>query len=402
MNTPPSLSPHPLARSASEALARIRHDDADLQAWVFVDGEAGGIVPAPGPLDGMPFGVKDVIDVAGLPTHFGLHRGKESADVDAWCVAALRAAGGVPIGKTHTTALAFKDPAPTRNPHDQARTPGGSSAGSAAAVAAGHVPLALGTQTIGSILRPASFCGIVGYKPTYGMVPMQGVSPLAPSVDHAGVLAADVEVAVRFAQVFSPGLVAAPMMPKIGFAAAQFAQRFDPEVLMMLERSVAVLRALGARVEQIALPACVDESVEALQTLLAFEAHAVLAPLALRGRLPEGIGKALDDGAAIARSEYDAAQAFRVRSRAEISRAIAPYDIVITGAANPAPGRESTGDAAPLGPWTFWGMPSLALPVTRAGNGMPIGMQVVAAAGADETLLGAARWIATALADARL
>ena len=173
-----------IARDLDACLARIRERDAAIHAWVHVEPQPA---TGDGALSGVPFGAKDIIETRGLPTEYGspLYRGRIGSE-DAAIITALRSRGAILVGKTHTTAFAHRDPAPTRNPHNLDHTPGGSSSGSAAAVADRMVPLALGTQTQGSVLRPASFCGIVGFKPTYGALSMEGILPFAPSLDTLG------------------------------------------------------------------------------------------------------------------------------------------------------------------------------------------------------------------------
>jgi Asp-tRNA(Asn)/Glu-tRNA(Gln) amidotransferase A subunit family amidase len=382
------------ASTAAEAIARIARDDAQLAAWVHVDRAAVDVVPAAGPLDGMPFGVKDVIDVAGLPTHYGMTNfGVDAAPIDAWCVAALRAAGGVPVGKTHSTALAFRDPAPTRNPHHPDHTPGGSSAGSAAAVGAGHVPFALGTQTVGSTVRPAAFCGVVGYKPTHGAIPVQGVAPQAPTFDTVGIIAASATIAARVATVFMPDLDTEPAgTPRIAYAPEQFAERFEPAVLAALAATAEGATVAGAQLETIVLPAIVAEAIAPHWTICGFEAHAVLRPIERYG-FPPFLAGFMAEAQTISYAAYRSALAFRARTRSEIATLLAGYDVLLLGVANPAPAsRANTGDTTPPMPWTFWGFPVLTLPVARSAGGLPIGIQLVAAPGADARLLRAARW----------
>jgi Asp-tRNA(Asn)/Glu-tRNA(Gln) amidotransferase A subunit family amidase len=317
-----------------QALERITRGDAELQAWAYVDraarGDGGGSLP----LAGIPFGVKDVIDVRGMPTRCGLDSYEEWPAVDAWCVAAVRAAGGVPVGKTRTTALAFLDPAPTRNPFDASRTPGGSSSGSAAAVAAGHVPFAFGTQTIGSVTRPAAYCGVVGYKPTY----------------------------------------------------------FPPRVGEALEACAARLAAAGATVERIALPATVNEAPQRASIILEYEAAAALAPLLVHNPPPR-VAEMIRRGATIERESYLAALAWREASRPEVESIIERYDAVLLPVADAAPSRETTGDAIPSSPWTFWGLPALSFPSGAKVGALPIGAMLVAPRRADAQLLAVARWI---------
>lgn len=380
------------ADSVAAALGRIAEGDAALRAWAHVDANAA-CADLSGPLAGIPFGVKDVIDVRGMPTRRGLDFYEEKPTSDAWCVAALRAAGAIPVGKTWTTALAFLDPAPTRNPHDPQRTPGGSSAGSAAAVAAGHVLFAFGTQTIGSVTRPAAYCGIVGYKPTYGTIPAQGVGPLAPSLDHVGVLAASAEIVSRVAEIFVDGIGEVALeRPRIAFDPEQFAERFPARVAAALEACAARLERAGARIERLALPALVDEAPDRAATILAYEAHAVLTPYAARG-IPPRIGELVARGGETARSVYRDALAWRRATRPILEELLAGYDALLVPVADAAPSRDSTGDGVPSSPWTFWGFPSLSFPSGIRAEGLPIGAQIVGASASDARLLAVARWI---------
>ncbi|HXF34412.1 MAG TPA: amidase [Candidatus Acidoferrales bacterium] len=379
-----------------EALARIAENDAELHAWAHVDrgARASG---ATGPLAGMPFGVKDIIAVQGMPTRFGLGTYEETPLVDAWCVAAVRAFGAVPVGKTWTTALAFIDPAPTRNPHHADRTPGGSSSGSAAAVAAGHVPFAFGTQTIGSVTRPAAYCGIVGYKPTFGSIPSNGVNPLAPSLDHVGILAATAEIAARVADVFIGVYGASIERPHIGFAPTLFAERFPARVVDALEACAARLTAAGAALERVVFPEAVPEAATRAPVVLEFEAHAVLKTV-LAHNPPPKVADMIRRGASIGVDAYHDVLAWREASRPQIEAVLGRYDAVLVPVADAAPSRETTGDAIPSSPWTFWGFPALSFPTGAKADGLPIGAMLVAPRRSDAQLLAVARWIERVLA----
>ena len=377
--------------TVEEALARIAKGDAELQAWAHVD-RAARTSGGAGPLAGMPFGVKDIIAVHGMPTRFGLDSYEEMPAVDAWCVAAVRAFGGVPVGKTRTTALAFLDPAPTRNPHHPDQTPGGSSSGSAAAVAAGHVPFAFGTQTIGSVTRPAAYCGIVGYKPTYGTIPCNGVNPLAPSLDHVGILAESAEIAARVADVFIGVYGATIERPHIGFAPTLFAERFAARVVDALEACAARFAAAGATIERLELPEAVREAATRAPVILEFEAHAALAPM-LAHDPPPKVAEMIRRGGSIGIDAYHDVLAWRNESRRHIEDIVGRYDAVLVPVADAAPSRETTGDAIPSSPWTFWGFPALSFPTGLKTDGLPIGAMLVAPPGSDARLLAVARWI---------
>jgi Asp-tRNA(Asn)/Glu-tRNA(Gln) amidotransferase A subunit family amidase len=383
--------------SVAEALRRIAADDDRLQAWTFVDTAAGDAPAARGPLSGMPFGVKDIIDVRAMPIAYGLDRTPRVSELDAWCVAALRAAGAVPVGKTHTTACAHRDPAPTFNPLDPARTPGGSSAGSAAAVAAGHVRFALGTQTIGSVLRPAAYCGVVGFKPTYGRIPTSGVAPCAPSLDHVGVIAADVATAERVARCVISGLDQAQPRGtvRLAVAGAVWPAESAPRTRESVRRALDALREHGIASVPRPVPVEVAASLEDAHLVDAFEAHAVLAPL-LAGELPPELALLLRRGAAIEHDDYARALARREAARPRIDAFLAGYDAVIVPCADAAPSRATTGDGSPFGPWSYFGTPAISIPIpgTRPAS---LSLQAVAANGGDAGLLAAAAAIEAVL-----
>jgi Asp-tRNA(Asn)/Glu-tRNA(Gln) amidotransferase A subunit family amidase len=386
--------------NVAEALTRIGAAEDPLRAWTYIDGAAVDAPAADGPLSGMPFGVKDIIDVRAMPIACGLARPPRVSELDAWCVASLRAAGAVPVGKTHTTACAHRDPAPTYNPLDAERTPGGSSAGSAAAVAAGHVPFALGTQTIGSVLRPAAYCGVVGFKPSYGRIPTTGVAPFAPSLDHVGIIAADVATAERVARCAISGLEhAAPRgAVRLAVADAVWSAERAPQTREAVRRALDVLREHGIAGEPRPLPVEVASSLKDAHLVNAFEAHAVLAPL-LAGELPPELALLLRRGAAIGRDEYAEALARREAVRPRIDAFLAGFDAVIVPCADAAPPRATTGDGSAFGPWSYFGTPAISIPIpgTRPAA---LSLQVVAPSGHDATLLAAAAAIETILESA--
>ncbi|HUZ48442.1 MAG TPA: amidase [Candidatus Dormibacteraeota bacterium] len=362
--------------------------DRGIEAWVFIDPN-----PAPageGPLAGLTCGIKDVIDVGGMPTRFGVDFHDMSPTADAPCVAALRDAGAAILGKTHTTAFAYLDPAPTRNPHDPARTPGGSSAGSAAAVAAGHVDFALGTQTVGSTLRPASFCGVVGFKPSYGRISTRGILPLAHSLDHVGIIARDVGMVTRVARVLIPSLTSAvaPERPLIAVDMELFSEYYGDEAHAALE-GFAHRLADFADVVPRDFGAVARATLDPLKTIVAFEVAAALPFLRERDRPPE-ICALVRRGEAIDEDAYRAALDLREELRLKLAPLFSGIDALLTTCVGPAPSRETTGDARSQAPWSFFGTPSLTLPVGRSRDGLPIGAQLVAPAGMDAKLLALA------------
>ena len=380
------------------ALARARGDDAELRAWAYV---------APGepadhhdrsdarPLRGIPFGVKDNIDVAGMPTRAASEVLLAApAQHDAWCVAAMRAAGAVPIGKLHTTAYAFKDPAPTFNPWSRTQTPGGSSAGSAAAVAAGHVPFAFGTQTQGSVLRPASYCGIVGFKPTYAKIPTQGVLQFAPSLDTVGILCRTAADATLLARILDPQVdpeaqTSAPtILCDVEYGSAIIGAAARDALRAYAER----LRAAGATIEFAPLPGEVERAREAIRTIMAFEGHAVHGAVRHDERLTPALREIFAEGAGIGYGEYRAALGERERLRDVASAFVANYDAVLVPTAGPAPDRRTTGHPELQAPWTGFGFPAISLPYALAADGLPLGAQFVTVRERDGALLAVARW----------
>jgi Asp-tRNA(Asn)/Glu-tRNA(Gln) amidotransferase A subunit family amidase len=392
-----------IARSeidVAEALARIDAGDDELQAWTFVDRAAMKAPQIDGPLAGVPFGVKDVIEVAGMPIAFGVRREPRVSELDAWCVAALRAAGAVPIGKTHTTAYAHRDPAPTYNPLDRARTPGGSSAGSAAAVGAGQVPFTIGTQTIGSVLRPAAYCGVVGFKPTHGRVATPGVVAQAPSLDHVGVIAADVAIARRVARCWIPELGEAGIVtPRLALAETVWDERYAPETRAAVRRSVEALQSAGITIEPRAVPPEVAIGLEDAHIVNAYEAYAALAPL-LATELPPELRAMIERGATMPRDAYLVALARREAARPRIEAFLAGHDAVIVPCGDAAPSRLSTGDGSPFGPWTFFGTPAIAIPIPGTVPAA-LSLQLVAPQGSDGRLLAAAAHVEATLSPSR-
>ncbi|GAC1570821.1 MAG: amidase [Candidatus Elarobacter sp.] len=394
------------ADALNVSLARIAQTESALQAWVHLD-EAGAraqarrIAPS-APLAGAIVGVKDIFDVAGMPTRCGLAAQAQNAVGDAASVAALRAAGAVILGKTQTTPYAWLDPAPTRNPLDDRRTPGGSSAGSAAAVAAGHCTIALGSQTAASTLRPASYCGVVGYKPTFGRVSTLGVTPLARSLDHVGVFAR------RVADVIAAIEVLDGSFTRVGDAVRRVVvddlhddRDVEPSTRDALAHAAAALRRLGYDVAVIRLPEAVRRGGAVLATVLAYEAAAEHGERwrALGVRLPPHLTELLRAGSATTAAAYASALAEREALRPAIAQALGSGTVLLTPCAlGEAPDRATTGDGRYVRPWTFFGLPAIAVPAVHGPDGLPVGVQLVAPPFADGALLATAEALETALA----
>lgn len=394
-------------------LERIAAEDGRLGAFEHLDPAAAlaearridGLVPAP-PLAGLPVAVKDIFDTADLPTECGTEvlRGRRPAR-DAVAIARLRAAGAVILGKTVTTELAFFAPGKTRNPHDPGRTPGGSSSGSAAAVAARLVPAALGTQTAGSVLRPASFCGVVGFKPTFGLVSLEGVLAQAPSLDTFGVFVRDVE-AVPLLVGAAAGqplpAAAAPAAPRLGLCRTTEWPGAEPSTRALVEQVARDLARAGAVVDEVVLPPELDGLAGAQRELQALEASRSYRGLrdAHGPRLSRVLLDLLAAGEAITPAREAELRALAARGRAELARVFAGRDALLTPAAvGEAPvGLASTGDPAFNRIWTLLGTPAASLPLGRGPAGLPVGVQVVGAPGADAPLAALCGWIVATLA----
>ena len=361
--------------------------------------ETAAAVPG-GPLYGVPVGVKDIIHVDGLPTRAGSALPPEVlAGPQATVVDRLRAAGAVVAGKTVTAEFAMTAPGPTRNPRNPAHTPGGSSSGSAAAVAAGLVPLAVGTQTVGSVIRPAAYCGIVGFKPTYGRIPADGVIPNAPSLDTVGLFAPDAAGVARAAAVLCDdwrpvAVQPPPRLPVLGIPVGPYLERAGAEALEAFHDQVQRLRSAGFAVREVPALADFDAVARQLFILNRYEAarsHAAWFPR--YGHLyREQTAATVRQGQALDHSDHARASRERELLRDRLLDAMAArhtIDLWLSpSATGPAPlGLHTTGDSVMCLPWSYAGLPSLTLPAGHAANGLPLGLQLVARPGADELLL---------------
>ena len=413
-------------------LDRIEALDGDVRAFVHLDrahalGQARSLDEwrrnghPTGPLHGIPVAVKDIFDTEDFPTEYGspLFAGHRPR-ADATVVARLRAAGAVIIGKTVTTEFAYYHPGPTRNPHDLERTPGGSSSGSAAAVAAGMVPLALGSQTNGSVIRPASFCGVFGAKPTHGLISRGGVLSLSRTLDHVGVFARTLDDVALLLDVLAghdprdpdtrpvatPNFRATlagspPLPPKFGLLRTPVWEKAEPSTRAIFEDFVAALGDSGGIIE---LPDVRAEAWDAQQTIMATEMAHNLWKVVDRGsqdasspRLREFLGQ----GRQIAAVDYLDAYDLRPRLNANLAPAFDYYDAIITPATiGSAPKTlDSTGDPLFCTLWTLTGLPALSLPVLQAPDGMPLGLQLVGPAGDDARLLRTAQALLNRISD---
>jgi Asp-tRNA(Asn)/Glu-tRNA(Gln) amidotransferase A subunit family amidase len=392
-------------------LDRVTARESELRAWAHLDPDRA-IAEARrrdadeprGPLHGVPVGVKDIVDTGDLPTEHGspIYRDHRPSD-DAVVVARLRAAGAVVLGKTVTTEFAFFTPGPTTNPHDPARTPGGSSSGSAAAVAARTVPLAVGTQTAGSVVRPASFCGTVGAKPTFGVVPTAGVKPAAPSLDTVGVFTNDVGDAALALGVMADDLdrfrpADLGERPRIGFARTHEWDQLEPATRAALDAAVERL-ARHVEVVEVVLPASFAGLVDAQQTVMATEALRMLADERSHHAdlLSDGLRTYLEGAEALV-AGYDDAISLAARCRDQLPEAFAGVEVVLAPSViGEAPSIETTGDPLLCRAWTLLGTPTVAVPGLRGPAGLPLGVQTIALPGRDDLALGGAAIIADVL-----
>ncbi len=396
-------------------LERIGALDPELHAWQFLDSrqalaqarELDRLGPA-GPLAGVPVGVKDLLDTADQPTSYGspIYAHHRPA-IDAACVASCRDAGALVLGKTVTTEFATFKPGPTRNPHStpQApRTPGGSSSGSAAAVAAHMVPLAFGTQTAASIVRPAAFCGIVGYKPTHNLLPLAGVKSLSPSLDTVGGFARSVDdVALFIGALARLDLTpVVPVKPRVGLCRTPHWELADADARRAWSDAVKALEDEGAELVEVDLPESWGSLAQAQIDIMNYEARSSFA--AERREQADGFSAAfsqvLAGGDAVDRQRLFAAQELAVRLRAELETLFRLTDVLIAPSARgeaPA-GLDSTGDPVFSRLWSLLGAPCVQVPVGKGSHGMPVGVTVVGPRWQDTQALGAARLLELALA----
>jgi Asp-tRNA(Asn)/Glu-tRNA(Gln) amidotransferase A subunit family amidase len=407
-----------LAAVAGATAARIAAGDHEVRAFLPEPDRAARLTaqareiprrwPAPAdrpPLFGIATGVKDVIRVDGLPTAGGSRLPPAAlAGPEASVVRRLRECGALIAGKTVTAEFAMVAPGPTRNPRDLRHTPGGSSSGSAAAVAAGLVPLALGTQTIGSVIRPAAYCGIAGFRPTHGRIPADGVLPYAPTLDVVGCLAANVGGLASAAAVLCDDWLEPPErgLPTLGIPAGRYLERASHDALTAFGVQARSLSAAGFPVREVAVLDDMADVERLVYVITRFEGAAAHAGLfAEYGELYRAAtADAIRAGQAISRDEHAAALTARtdVVSRLADAADYAGIDVWITPAATgPAPASlASTGDPVMSMPWSLAGLPAVSVPAGLVG-GLPVGLQCVGAAGTDEQLLLWAAAIAAAL-----
>ena len=401
------------ARALAEAnLARIAATDADIEAWAHLDPDRvlaraercdAVVAGRRGPLHGIGVGVKDIIDTTDMPTQMGspIYAGHH-AQFDAECVARLTRAGGYVFGKTVTTELAHFHPGKTKNPWNPRHTPGGSSSGSAAAVASGQILCAIGTQTNGSVIRPAAYCGVVGFKPTKDAIPRGGVHVFSATLDQVGTFARDVAGAALLASVLAdPGRIAALQKshvqpPRLAYLAGFPWTDVDGAVDDTLEAAAARLRQQGADIAGVELPAAWRDANLVHRTIMLYEAALELGDLQRRerSRMSAKLNAELDEGGSISCAKYETAMRRRDEAISAFAQWLSGFDAVISPPA-PTAAPESlaaTGDPACCTLWSLVGFPAITIPTGRAGNGLPLGMQIAAPAGGDDRLLGVAAW----------
>jgi len=360
-----------------------------------------------GPLRGIAVAIKDIIDTSDLPTEMGspIYKGWQPR-ADAPVVAMLRQAGATIVGKTTTTAFAALDPTATLNPRNPNHTPGGSSSGSAAAVAAGMIPLALGTQTGGSVIRPASFCGVAAIKPSFRLLPTVGVKCYSWTLDTVGLFAAGVKDLAHglSAMTNRPELLpgAAMQTPRIGVVTQDFAGAPEAAGGEALRIAVKAAERAGASVRALALPDIVAQAWRIQPTVQEFEAHQALAweYLTHYDAMPPLLRAKLDETAGILPAAYDEARGIARRARGALADIFKDIDVLLTFSAPGAPpkGLASTGDPRFNRLWTLMGVPCVSVPACVADGGLPVGVQVIARFGDDAGALAAARFVEEALA----
>jgi len=395
--------------SADTAISQSREAigarDKSIGAFVCLDDNARAADA--GPLRGIAVGIKDIIDTSDFPTEMGspIYRGWRPR-ADASVVAVLKQAGATIVGKTATTAFASVDPTATLNPHNADHTPGGSSSGSAAAVAAGMIPLALGTQTGGSVIRPASFCGVAAIKPSFPLLPTVGVKCYSWTLDTVGLFAAGVKdlayglSAMTKRPELLPG--AGIETPRIGLVAQDFAGAADPTGEEALQIAARAAERAGVSVRALALPEIVAQAWRIQPTIQEFEAHQALAweYLSHHDAMPPLLRAKLVETRSIPPAAYDEARGIARRARGALAQIFDDVDVLLTfSAPGAAPkGLASTGDPRFNRLWTLMGVPCVNIPATIAAGGLPVGVQVIARFGDDAGALAAARFVEDALA----
>jgi len=375
-------------RGLDPCLQRIRELDPSIHAWVQVQPERP---TADGPLSEIPFGVKDIVETKDMATEYGspLYKGRVGT-ADAAIIRDVRGRGAILLGKTVTTAFAYRTPGPTRNPRNLDHTPGGSSSGSAAAVAAGMVPFTIGEQTRGSMIRPASYCGVTGFKPTYDLLPMEGVLPVSRSLDTLGLFThtpADM-LALWNALGHSQG-----SEEQFAFGAPELIADCEPEMVSAFQKSLSLLRQSGVNIKTVELSDLLKKLDAANDVLMFYEGARFHEPRLKEfgDRLDQPLANLIREGLKIPAEKYDDAKRFVSGSRARMAEIFKSTPVILTPAATgPAPlGLSTTGDPRMNAPWTALGTPAITIPMPVAG-GLPLGLQLTANLGEDSRVIRAA------------
>lgn len=395
---------------AGHFLERIGLDEPDVRAFVSFDAEvvrkqAKQLEGCAGLLAGVPVGIKDIFDTADHPTEFysPIYRGNRPSR-DAHVVTLLRQAGAIIMGKTHTTEFAYMHTGPTRNPLDLSRTPGSSSAGSAAGMAAGFFPLALGTQTAGSLLKPAAYCGLLAFKPSFGLVSLEGVKPLAPSFDTVGWYGRSVRDLERVARVLIPGFPALETVNRplrLGFCRTARWPDVQPAVASAIECAVARLGSKGHLVTEIVLPNTFDGVFDDHQVINDCEgARSLAKEFQSHPELLSASALAMIERAkATSWDQESAAKARLAQLAPQLAQICQPFDAMLSvscGMLAPQ-GLETTGPSDFIKFWGAFGLPQAGVPLSRGEGELPVGLQVVGAFRGDASLLGTTQVIVNAL-----
>jgi Asp-tRNA(Asn)/Glu-tRNA(Gln) amidotransferase A subunit family amidase len=395
-----------------DCLARIAEREPAVQAWAFLDPElalaqarALDRGPLQGLLHGLPVGVKDIFDTHDMPTEYGspIYRGHRPA-ADSACVALARLSGAVALGKTVTTEFATFPPPKTRNPHNPAHTPGGSSSGSAAGVADFMMPLAFGSQTAGSVIRPAAYCGVVGYNPTYNVLPRGNTMLGSDTLDTIGVFARTVEdvALVVAAMTRRDDLMGrAGAAPKIGMCRTHEWDRALPETVATLERAAAAFSRAGARVVEAPLPQSFAGLLAAQMTVMSYEGACNRADEYRRNRelMHPMLRENCEKGFSVPIADYVAALALAERCRAQLRDVFGDCDVLLAPAApGEAPDTSTTGAPVMNQVWTLLHVPCVTVPAGKGPKGLPVGVQIVGRLHEDARTLAAASWIQDVLA----
>ena len=416
------------AELVGDCLARIAAVDGDVQAWAYLDrdhamrqaeaaDEHRRHARDLGPLHGVPIAIKDVFDTSDMPTELGspLWAGRTPRR-DAAAVSRLRAAGAVIMGKTVTTEYAYFHPGKTRNPHDPSRTPGGSSSGSAAAVAAFMVPGAIGTQTNGSTIRPAAYCGVVGFKPTHGLIPRSGALVLSRALDHVGVFARSVEDAALLAETLAdfdtedpdtrpmarPPFAATaasepPLPPRFAFVKSPAWEQAEP---VTREAFAELAEALGEAATDVDLGESFGRAVDLHRTVMEVEMAHNLHREYEQGRdqLSQQLRECIERGRTYAGVDYVRALAAAASLNEGLDDLFNEFDAILTPAASgEAPRGMATGNPVFCTAWTYLGTPAITLPLLKSEAGLPLGVQLVGRRRNDARLLRTARWLVKTL-----